>query len=195
MRKIRFLCIGTILACLSAFVAIPATHVHAAQAPAGASTSQPPARLAVSGYAGHQYAVTNDSGTTVGSASISSVTPGHFATVNGKTVLQGSATGTVYVNGHAQPFTENFSATVQQVGVTCPVLFLVLGPLNLNLLGLHIVLNQVVANIYADPSGGLLGSLLCSLANLLGPTTVDALLNSLLGQPLTALLNALLGLL
>ena len=50
----------------------------------------------------------------------------------------------------------------------CQVLNLVLGPLHLNLLGLHIDLNQVVLNITADPNGGILGSLLCSLAG--GPT-------------------------
>jgi hypothetical protein len=45
----------------------------------------------------------------------------------------------------------------------CQVLDLVLGPLHLNLLGLIVDLNQVHLQITADPNGGILGSLLCSL--------------------------------
>jgi hypothetical protein len=45
----------------------------------------------------------------------------------------------------------------------CQVLDLVLGPLHLNLLGLVVDLNQVHLQITADPNGGVLGSLLCSL--------------------------------
>jgi hypothetical protein len=48
---------------------------------------------------------------------------------------------------------------------TCPVLDLVLGPLNLKLLGLIVNLNQVHLTITADPAGGALGSLFCALAN------------------------------
>jgi hypothetical protein len=47
----------------------------------------------------------------------------------------------------------------------CQVLDLVLGPLHLNLLGLIVDLNQVHLQITADPNGGILGSLLCSLTN------------------------------
>jgi hypothetical protein len=46
----------------------------------------------------------------------------------------------------------------------CTVLDLVLGPLDLNLLGLMIHLDRVHLRITADPNGGILGSLLCSLA-------------------------------
>jgi hypothetical protein len=51
----------------------------------------------------------------------------------------------------------------------CQVLDLVLGPLHLDLLGLIVDLNQVHLQITADPNGGLLGSLLCSVTN--QPTT------------------------
>ena len=47
----------------------------------------------------------------------------------------------------------------------CRVLDLVLGPLHLNLLGLIVDLNTVHLQITADPNGGILGSLLCSLTN------------------------------
>jgi hypothetical protein len=53
----------------------------------------------------------------------------------------------------------------------CQVLDLVLGPLHLDLLGLIVDLNQIHLQITADPAGGILGSLLCSLTNL-PPTTV-----------------------
>jgi len=53
---------------------------------------------------------------------------------------------------------------------SCPVLHLLLGPLNLNLLGLNISLNQVVLDITAIPGpGNLLGNLLCDIAGLLNP--------------------------
>jgi hypothetical protein len=47
----------------------------------------------------------------------------------------------------------------------CEVLDLVLGPLDLNLLGLLVHLNQVHLALTADPVGGVLGSLFCALAH------------------------------
>jgi hypothetical protein len=49
-------------------------------------------------------------------------------------------------------------------GTVCPVLDLVLGPLDLNLLGAMVHLDQVHLTITADPNGGLLGNLLCNLS-------------------------------
>jgi len=75
---------------------------------------------------------------------------------------------------------------------SCPILNLTLGPLDLNLLGLTIHLNQVVLNIVAVPGdGNLLGNLLCAVANLLnagGP--LQTLLNNLV-TALNAILAAL----
>lgn len=64
----------------------------------------------------------------------------------------------------------------------CNVLDLTLGPLDLNLLGLEVHLNQVHLVINANPAGGLLGQLLCSLAGgLSGPLdTIIGLLNQIL---------------
>ncbi|HYQ31950.1 MAG TPA: hypothetical protein VEQ83_01970, partial [Lapillicoccus sp.] len=71
----------------------------------------------------------------------------------------------------------------------CNILHLVLGPLNLNLLGLHVHLNQVVLDITAIPgAGNLLGNLLCAVAGLLDGSP----LAGLLGQ-LTNLLNQILA--
>jgi hypothetical protein len=50
----------------------------------------------------------------------------------------------------------------------CTVLDLPIGPLDLNLLGLIVHLDRTELRITADPNGGLLGSLLCSLSG--GPS-------------------------
>jgi hypothetical protein len=47
----------------------------------------------------------------------------------------------------------------------CSIVDLLLGPLHLNLLGLIVDLNQIHLQITADPNGGILGSLLCSITN------------------------------
>jgi hypothetical protein len=77
----------------------------------------------------------------------------------------------------------------------CNILFLVLGPLTLNLLGLEIEIPEpIIINIDADPSGGLLGQLLCGL---LGPDGIlSGLLDQLLGdlQGFLDFLNGLFGL-
>jgi hypothetical protein len=66
-------------------------------------------------------------------------------------------------SGSGGPLTAHAAAT-------CQILNLVLGPLHLNLLGLHVDLNQVVLNITGvTGTGQLLGNLLCGVANLLNP--------------------------
>ena len=72
----------------------------------------------------------------------------------------------------------------------CEVLDLTLGPLDLRLLGLIVHLDEVHLDIDADPSGGLLGQLLCSLAGGLPPTPTPPGV----GQ-IVAILNAILALL
>jgi hypothetical protein len=59
-----------------------------------------------------------------------------------------------------EPRSVQSSATVP----TCPVLNLVLGPLNLDLLGLVVDLNKVNLVITATPGGGVLGNLFCTLS-------------------------------
>jgi len=68
--------------------------------------------------------------------------------------------------GVSAPFTGQQQAAT---GAVCPILDLILGPLHLDLLGLIVDLNQVHLSITADPNGGVLGSLFCSLA---GSTTI-----------------------
>lgn len=56
----------------------------------------------------------------------------------------------------------------------CSIVDLLLGPLHLELLGLIVDLNQIHLQITADPNGGILGSLLCSITNPPPTTTTVA---------------------
>lgn len=116
-----------------------------------------------------------------------------FVTRNGKAYALGTLTGkvggrSVKRSNVAIPASVQSASSIpgqarSAAALTCPVLHLVLGPLNLNLLGLTVHLNQVVLDITAVPgAGNLLGNLLCSVANLLnqpslGTQEVSALLN------------------
>jgi len=75
---------------------------------------------------------------------------------------------------------------------SCDILHLVLGPLDLDLLGLQVHLDRVVLNIVAQSGAGqLLGNLLCAVANLLNSGgTLSQLLNQL-SQILNQLLMGL----
>ncbi len=85
-------------------------------------------------------------------------------------------------NAPTQQTSQNGQPAQQQQQGVCPVLHLNLGPLHLDLLGLVVDLNEVVLDITANPAGGLLGSLVCALSNLL---------SSVLGNVLSSLSNAL----
>jgi hypothetical protein len=101
-----------------------------------------------------------------------------FVTRNGKAYALGTLTGKI---GNRSVTRQNVAIPVSigngssngmtaHAAATCQILNLVLGPLHLNLLGLHVDLNQVVLNITGvTGSGQLLGNLLCGLANLLNP--------------------------
>jgi hypothetical protein len=74
-----------------------------------------------------------------------------------------------------------------QVG-ECDILHLVLGPLDIDLLGLEIHLDQVVLDIVAQAgAGNLLGNLLCAIVGLLDPLGPLAQLVELLNQLLALL--------
>jgi hypothetical protein len=132
--------------------------------------------------------------------------PQKFSVVNGKLMATGllkgtmtdangtklgtvSQTATIPVNTGATTGGAKANATNQVLA--CNVLDLVLGPLNLNLLGLVVTLNQVHLNITAVPgAGNLLGNLLCAVAGLLN----GGGLSGVLGQ-IASLLNQILALL
>ena len=101
----------------------------------------------------------------------------------------GQLTGKLINPGQGQNTSQDVSQAiampVANLQATCQVLNLVLGPLDLSLLGLNVHLDQVTLNVTADPSGGLLGQLLCSLAGGIGGP-LDAIVN-LLNQILAVL--------
>jgi hypothetical protein len=113
-----------------------------------------------------------------------------FVTRAGKTYAVGTLTGkignrTVKKSNVAIPARVP-TGTLARDAATCPVLHLDLGPLNLNLLGLTVHLNQVVLDINAvSGPGNLLGNLLCSVSNLLNGAGGSALGT----QQITGLLN------
>ena len=112
-----------------------------------------------------------------------------FASQNGQIVALGTLTATVTdaagaVVGTA---TQNLALPVTDFvfGATCDILHLHLGPLDLDLLGLRVHLDEVVLDIVAQSGpGNLLGNLLCAVAGLLdgtGPLAgIVALLNQIL---------------
>lgn len=61
----------------------------------------------------------------------------------------------------------------------CQILALAVGPVDLNLLGLNIHLNEVVLDVTADPTEGILGDLLCALADGDGLVLVEDVLLAL----------------
>jgi hypothetical protein len=67
------------------------------------------------------------------------------------------------------------TAQLPPIPNACQVLNLVLGPINLNLLGLVVRTNQINLRIDAVPgAGNLLGNLLCAITGLLDPQTANA---------------------
>jgi hypothetical protein len=90
----------------------------------------------------------------------------------------------------------NFNA-LQNGNNGCVILFLELGPLDLNILGLRVYLHDckdeaITIKITAIPSGGLLGDLLCALLG--GLPNLGDFLEGLIGSTLQDLLNLLLEL-
>jgi hypothetical protein len=128
---------------------------------------------------------------------------------NGTTMVQGDLTArllrgdgtlkgiahrhdvTLPVKGSGAHLHSAATTTMASALATCTILHLVLGPLDLNLLGLMVHLNRVVLDITAQSgSGNLLGNLLCAVAHLLdntSPTLTDLL-------RLSSLLNRIIGL-
>ena len=96
-----------------------------------------------------------------------------------------------------QPFTApmTLTATPNPADPDCPILNLELGPIHLDLLGLIVDTSRICLDIEADPDGGILGNLLCGIANLLNTgTPLGTILDDLganVNQVLTGLTNVL----
>jgi hypothetical protein len=134
-------------------------------------------------------------------------TPRGFTKHNGHLRAKGLVSGVVHQgNGTTRTFSamRTFRVTsangtvpgaaraATSLQATCDILHLVLGPLDLNLLGLKVHLDRVVLDIVAQSGAGqLLGNLLCAVAGLLdNGGTLSQLLNQL-GQILNQLLMGL----
>ena len=121
-------------------------------------------------------------------------TPTKFSVVNGVLDATGlvkgtmtDATGTT-LGTVSQTATIPVDRTAAAAAAGCGILNLTLGPLNLNLLGLVVTLNQVHLTITAVPgAGNLLGNLLCAVANLLNGTGSLSAIAALLSQILALL--------
>ena len=129
-------------------------------------------------------------------------TPLKFVTKNGVSGVKGVIDGVVtHPNGSKERFTALRTMTVKKINgqrldtragaanlAACDILHLVLGPLDLDLLGLQVHLNRVVLDIVAVAgAGNLLGNLLCAIAGLLDGGPLAGLLTQL-----TNLLNQIL---
>lgn len=141
-------------------------------------------------------------------------TPTHFVNRNHHALAVGQLTGTLTrANGRTDPVDQlarmpitdaTFLGTPQAAGGglkldaakatgTCQILNLVLGPLNLDLLGLIVHLNRVHLTITAQTGpGNLLGNLLCAIAHLLDGVPLSGLLGKLVNV-LNRILAALGG--
>jgi hypothetical protein len=117
-----------------------------------------------------------------------------FTASNGQLDAVGTFTGTITdaAGNVLQAGSQQITLPVDTAASSgsCQILDLVLGPLDLDLLGLQVHLDTVHLNITAQQGpGNLLGNLLCAVAGLLdGPTGLNAILTQL-----AALLNQLLG--
>ena len=114
-----------------------------------------------------------------------------FARNGSQIVAIGSLTGTLtdaLGNTVGSVSAMQIELPVSQIIGSCEILHLELGPLDLDLLGLVVHLDQVVLDISAVAApGNLLGNLLCAITHLLdGPAALIAIIN---------LLNQILGIL
>lgn len=109
-----------------------------------------------------------------------------FVSRQGQLKAIGTLIGTYTDNmGNKRSVTQQVAMPVSSITGTCKILHLVLGPLDLNLLGLMVHLNTVVLDITAQQGGGLLGDLLCAVANLLHNGGSLSQITSLLNQILS----------
>ena len=179
-KKLRI----TTLAVLFSFCAMMMASTSSFAAPAPAPATAP---LASKGASVFVQAADAAGNTFSGILSITS-----FTTSGNQIIANGVLNGTKTVSGVTSTVT-NQAVSLPLINATasCPILSLTLGPLNLNILGLDVTLNQVVLNITAIPGpGNLLGNLLCDVANLLNGGSLSGLLTALVND-LNSILAAL----
>jgi len=180
MKLSRTRLLAASAATLALAVGVPAT---AGVASAATTRSATPAAVRASAPGTLTSTVTGTFTNAAGPGTFAGTfTPSKFSVVNGVldatgvlkgtlTSANGSTVGTVTKTVTIPVDTKKAgtaAAAAAAPAATCSILNLTLGPLNLNLLGLVVTLNQVHLNITAVPgAGNLLGNLLCAVANLL----------------------------
>ncbi len=130
-----------------------------------------------------------------------SIVPEKFWNAGGDLMMRSKVTTTLQGARGSVPHTKTMDLKVQDVttgsaargvsAASCDIVNLVLGPLDLNVLGLEVHLNQVVLDIIGTTgAGNLLGNLLCAVAGLLDGGAALGQIAGLLNQIL-AILNGL----
>ena len=185
----------TAAAVMSTFV--PAVTLTSVFVPAGAAVAAPKKASSASALVQVITTQTDAQGNAKQVVIAGTFTPTSFQAANGVLTVVGNVTGitgTDPTTGATTTLPDQMgvSALVTNVDPSCSILDLTLGPLNLNLLGLVVTLNQVHLTITAVPgAGNLLGNLLCAVANLLNGTgsasTIIGSLVTLLNDILAAL--------
>ena len=186
MKRLGALSLGVILTMTIAFGAF--AGVASAKKPGTGSGGGTVATVPVDGT------LADGTGAVEGTFAIS-----RFTTSGGVLQAVGTFTGTVTddLGNVLATGSEQIALPVdlQQSTGSCEILDLVLGPLNLDLLGLVVFLDTVHLNITAEPGpGNLLGNLLCAVAGLLDGNLPTGGLGGLLNQ-LATLLNQILSIL
>jgi hypothetical protein len=110
-----------------------------------------------------------------------------LGTVSGKVTGQGFGNQAVSAVPVTVPVSFPTGSADVRAQATCNILDLTLGPIHLDLLGLVLDTNQIHIQLTANTAGGLLGDLLCGIANLLNGGGLLADIADLLNQILTAL--------
>ena len=200
MLKTKIVGTGTAALMLAGAVGFgPGLVASATAAPSHAKSAATQAAT-MQGQAWNYVGTWKDKQGRTGTANVK-IVPQKFWNDGGKLMMRSAVTTTMQGARGSVPHTRTMDLQVKDVttgapaaGVTaasCDILNLVLGPLDLNLLGLEVHLNQVVLDIVAQSgAGNLLGNLLCAVAGLLD----GGGLGGLLGQ-LSDLLNQILGVL
>ena len=172
---------------ITAFFAAAAMAVMTFVAPAPASAAQPAA-------SGLSFPIESSTaqGTFNGTLRITS-----FAVQNNVLVASGMVTGTVVSTAGVRSVAKMVTMPVSSSGtaqratakaLSCDILHLELGPVDLDLLGLVVHLDRIVLDLSAAPgAGNLLGNLLCSVTNLLNGAGALTQIANLLNQILALL--------
>jgi hypothetical protein len=185
MKRIRFLTIPLLAVLLGIAILLPLS--------AGAASTQPSTPSAASTVTNTFKNIPVSGHFKGGGTFQGTLTVTQFVAQSGKVAAQGLLSGTLTNKaGNVVGTVTNQLVTLPvRLDPTCSILNLVVGPIDLNLLGLMVHVSQITITITANPAGGVLGQLLCDIANLLNSGSP---LSQILSQIL-ADLNQILGML